>query len=97
MTVTEEAKHYLENKNIESIRVVARDTYECSTMIEFFLQEDTLDPEQDEEVVIGNLSFIYNKKASEEIGPQLTIDYKSTQGLKLTNNNQTLAYGLNLK
>ena len=97
ITVTEEAQHFLESKKQEFIRIVARDTYECSTMIEFYLEAAQFKPEEDEQVVIGDITFIYNKKASDEIGSHIKIDYKSHQGLKLINQNQTLAYGLSLR
>ncbi|MDQ0206213.1 iron-sulfur cluster biosynthesis family protein [Alkalicoccobacillus murimartini] len=97
--VTEEAKKFFNenHKPDQAIRIVARDTYECSTMIEFYLERSKFIPGEDQQEEIAGQPFVYNKKASDEIGSQVTIDYKSSQGLKLINKNQTLAYGLLLK
>lgn len=98
ITVTDAAKEYFNQIDpVEAIRIVARDTFECSTMIEFYLKRDSYNPEEDKQEQIAGQTFVYNKKASDEIGSQIKIDYKSTQGLKMMNQNQTLAYGLNLK
>lgn len=96
--ITEAAASYFQTiQPKKAVRVVARDTFECSTMIEFYLQLD--DPIETEDKVVkeAGQQFIYNKKASDEIGSRVTIDYKPTQGLKMINPNQTLAYGLTLK
>ncbi|WYP24849.1 iron-sulfur cluster biosynthesis family protein [Alkalihalobacillus sp. FSL W8-0930] len=98
ITVTDAAASSFQSiQSDKAIRVVARDTFECSTMIEFYLQLD--DPVESEDTTVrqAGQQFIYNKKASDEIGSRVTIDYKPTQGLKMVNPNQTLAYGLTLK
>ncbi|WP_017727487.1 hypothetical protein [Halalkalibacterium ligniniphilum] len=60
-------------------------------MIEFYLALD--DASQNDHVVtIQSIPFVYDKKAEEEIGAYLKIDAVPSQGLKLVNQNQTLAY-----
>lgn len=39
INLTDKAAAHLKEKQFSTVRVVARDTYECSTMIEFYLQE----------------------------------------------------------
>ncbi|MFK3938822.1 iron-sulfur cluster biosynthesis family protein [Alkalihalobacillus sp. NPDC078783] len=96
--VTDAAASYFKSvQTSKAVRVVARDTFECSTMIEFYLQLDDPVESEDTLVEVDSQRFIYNKKASDEIGSRVTIDYKPTQGLKMINPNQTLAYGLTLK
>ncbi|WP_332694642.1 hypothetical protein [Halalkalibacter lacteus] len=56
------------------------------------------EPRQDDShVQIDNFLFIYDEKASEEIGAFVKIDFVPSQGLKMINANQTLAYALQLK
>ncbi|GAE24445.1 hypothetical protein JCM9140_373 [Halalkalibacter wakoensis JCM 9140] len=43
------------------------------------------------------LLFVYDDKTIEEIGAFVKIDYIPSQGLKMINANQTLAYALSLK
>ncbi|WP_100404207.1 hypothetical protein [Bacillus solitudinis] len=65
-------------------------------MIEFYLALD--EPRQEDNAIeIDFIPFIYDQKAKEEIGNYLKIDFKPTQGLKMINSNQTLAYGLRLR
>lgn len=92
IVVTENAKAYLEKNGYQKpIRVVARDTYECSTMIEFFLTLDEARAE-DNIMIVGEFVFLTDKKAEDEIGDYLKIDFVDSQGLKLINRAQTLAY-----
>ncbi|WP_088105288.1 hypothetical protein [Halalkalibacter urbisdiaboli] len=65
-------------------------------MIEFYLALDEPRP-HDTEVLIDKILFIYDLKAYDEIGGYLKIDFNPSQGLKMINSNQTLAYGLRLK
>ncbi|WP_100372967.1 hypothetical protein [Bacillus sp. FJAT-45037] len=65
-------------------------------MIEFYLALDERGID-DHEMHIDGLSFIYDQKALEEIGDYLKIDRNPSQGYKLINKNQTLAYGLNMR
>jgi hypothetical protein len=65
-------------------------------MIEFYLALDE-SRTADTTFVERDLTFIYDEKASEEIGTYLKIDFNPAQGLKMINSNQTLAYGLRLK
>lgn len=53
--------------------------------------------EDDKQVHIEGYIFLYDEKASDEIGRFVKIDYVPSQGLKLMNQNQTLAYALPLK
>ncbi len=53
--------------------------------------------QEDSQVCIDNFHFLYNEKASEEIGSFVKIDFVPSQGLKMINANQTLAYALQLK
>ncbi|KHF40473.1 hypothetical protein [Halalkalibacter okhensis] len=46
---------------------------------------------------IEGLPFVYDDKTIEEIGAFVKIDYVPSQGLKMINANQTLAYALQLK
>jgi len=64
-------------------------------MVEYFLALD--EPRSDDTVVVRNgITYVYNQKALEEIGPYLKIDFR-TIGFVLINREQTLAYGLRLK
>ncbi len=65
-------------------------------MIEYDLSLDEM-RKDDKEVEIEGLRFIYDQKAQEEIGTYVKIDFVTSQGLKLINQNQTLAYALRLK
>ncbi|ERN53386.1 hypothetical protein M3689_16305 [Alkalihalophilus marmarensis] len=65
-------------------------------MIEFYLALDERGLE-DTFVIVDDIPFIYDHKALDEIGSYLKVDFIGSQGLKLINSNQTLAYGLKLK
>ncbi|WP_368504205.1 hypothetical protein AB3N04_19465 [Alkalihalophilus sp. As8PL] len=65
-------------------------------MIEFYLALDERG-EEDVEINVNGISFIYDQKAEEEIGNYLKVDVVPSQGIKLINANQTLAYGLMMK
>lgn len=82
----------LENKNIR-LRVL--DTNSCNAAVEFdlIIDERTTD---DQVVQVDSFTFIYNERAYEDIGPYVKIDFIPSQGLKMTNKNQILAYGLKL-
>lgn len=95
--VTDRAIDYLNQLNkTNAIRVRAYDTFECSTMVAYDLTFDKK-REGDVHVPINDLLFIYDSKAKEEIGRFVKIDFVPSQGLKLINQNQTLAYGLRIK
>lgn len=65
-------------------------------MIEYDLALD--EPrEKDSKVKVNELFFIYDAKASDEIGEFVKIDFVPSQGIKLINANQTLAYALQMK
>ncbi|WP_227936083.1 hypothetical protein [Alkalihalobacillus deserti] len=65
-------------------------------MIEYDLALD--EPRNtDSYVKLHDLLFIYDDKASDEIGAFVKIDFVPSQGLKLINANQTLAYALQMK
>ncbi|WP_144449324.1 hypothetical protein [Halalkalibacter nanhaiisediminis] len=65
-------------------------------MIEYDLALD--EPRKDDKhAYIEGFTFIYDKKASDEIGQFVKIDYVQSQGLKLINQSQTLAYAQQLK
>ncbi|MFC0560446.1 hypothetical protein ACFFH4_15695 [Halalkalibacter alkalisediminis] len=51
----------------------------------------------DSQVRLHDLLFVYDRKAEEEIGVFVKIDFVPSQGLKLINANQTLAYALQMK
>ncbi|OLO40388.1 hypothetical protein BTR23_07835 [Alkalihalophilus pseudofirmus] len=78
------------------LRVLAIDTYECSTMLEFQL---ALDERRIEDTVITckKVNVLLDQKAIEEIGHYLKVDYYANQGYRLINSAQTLAYGLRIK
>lgn len=65
-------------------------------MVEYDLALDE-SSKKDHKLTIEDLPFIYDKKAVDEIGSYVKIDYIASQGFKLINKNQTLAYGLSLK
>ncbi|MBM7840783.1 Fe-S cluster assembly iron-binding protein IscA [Alkalihalobacillus xiaoxiensis] len=89
--VTDAAVAYLLERDHALIRIGARDTFECSTMVEYFVQEgEQLDG--DESVTVGELTVFYDKKAVEEIGEQVKLDYVESQGLKILAPQGTLAY-----
>ncbi|WP_148296474.1 iron-sulfur cluster biosynthesis family protein [Halalkalibacter hemicellulosilyticus] len=96
--VTPSAIDFFKQTSLEGkkIRVRAYDTFECSTMVAYDIVLDHKN-EDDHESMLNELPFIYNKKAIEEIGKYIKIDYVPSQGLKMVNTNQTLAYGLSLK
>ncbi len=98
IVVTNEAQEHLRevNEGGKPVRIVARDTYECSTMVEYFLATDE-SKASDQQHQVHSIPFIYDQKAEDEIGDYVKIDYISSQGIKLLNRNQTLAYGLMLK
>lgn len=98
IVVTESGQSYLQSKILDGmyIRIRAYDTYSCSTMVEYDLTLDNIQ-QDDSMVTVGSLKFIYDSKAQSEIGSYIKIDYVPSQGLKLINKNQTLAYGLQLK
>lgn len=78
------------------IRLHARDINSCNVAVEYevFLDE----PKSDDKIAeVDSFRFIYNEKASKEIGGYVKIDYVPSLGIKLTNKNQILAYGLKLK
>ncbi|MCL7747403.1 hypothetical protein [Halalkalibacter alkaliphilus] len=58
------------------------------------LDESRLNDSQKE---LEGLTFVYDDKTIEEIGAFVKIDYVPSQGLKMINANQTLAYALQLK
>ncbi|WP_332634092.1 hypothetical protein [Halalkalibacter flavus] len=58
------------------------------------LDESRLTDSQKE---IEGFTFVYDDKTIEEIGAFVKIDYVPSQGLKMINANQTLAYALQLK
>ncbi|TES57564.1 hypothetical protein E2L07_02470 [Halalkalibacterium halodurans] len=96
--VTESAKSQLDKLELgdRAIRIVARDTYECSTMIEFYLAYDHVN--QDDHVQsFHEMTWIYDEKAAEEIGEEVKVDFVPSQGFKLINRNQTLAYGQSIR
>ena len=65
-------------------------------MIEYDLALD--EPRKtDSFIEMHDLLFVYDEKAKEEIGTFVKIDFVPSQGLKLTNANQTLAYALQMK
>ncbi|GAE35750.1 hypothetical protein [Halalkalibacter akibai] len=65
-------------------------------MIEYDLALD--EPSKtDYQINLHNLLFVYDQKAKDEIGSFIKIDYVPSQGIKLINANQTLAYGLHIK
>ncbi|ARK30818.1 hypothetical protein [Halalkalibacter krulwichiae] len=65
-------------------------------MIEYDLALD--EPrETDARVEVESVLFIYDQKASDEVGQFIKIDFVPSQGLKLLNANQTLAYALQMK
>lgn len=82
----------LENKCIR-LRVI--ETNSCNAAIEFDLM---IDEQQagDEIKQVDSFTFIYNEQALEDIGSYVKIDYVPSQGLKMTNKNQILSYGLRL-
>ncbi|MFB4211242.1 iron-sulfur cluster biosynthesis family protein [Shouchella sp. JSM 1781072] len=94
--VTNEALEHFKEKQLSSIRIVARDTFECSTMVEFYLQVGKKTGE-DQEVVIHDISFLYDEKAEEDIGEAIKIDFVHAQGLKLLAPRGTLAYAQKVK
>ncbi|TES50587.1 MULTISPECIES: iron-sulfur cluster biosynthesis family protein [Bacillaceae] len=96
INVTSEAVAHLKEKQFSTIRVVARDTYECSTMIEFYLQEGT-EQEGDQKKELDGITFLYDAKAEEEIGKSIKIDFVHAQGLKLLAPRGTLAYAQKVK
>jgi hypothetical protein len=65
-------------------------------MVEYDLSLDEL-RQDDKTVVVETFHIIHDQKTEEEIGSYVKIDYVSSQGLKLINKNQILAYGLRLK
>ncbi|MCK0471913.1 iron-sulfur cluster biosynthesis family protein [Halalkalibacter sp. APA_J-10(15)] len=96
--VTPSAVDFFKQTSLEGkkIRVRAYDTFECSTMVAYDIVLDKKS-EDDLEVSLKGLPFIYNTKAIDEIGNYIKVDYVPSQGLKMVNTNQTLAYGLSLK
>ncbi|MFD2511318.1 hypothetical protein [Halalkalibacter alkalisediminis] len=65
-------------------------------MVEYDLALD--EPRKmDSQVRLHDLLFVYDRKAEEEIGVFVKIDFVPSQGLKLINANQTLAYALQMK
>ncbi|WP_082795209.1 iron-sulfur cluster biosynthesis family protein [Alkalihalobacillus trypoxylicola] len=91
--LTEDAKYFVKQQLEEGapLRVVAFDTFECSTMVDYKLMKDSK-KENDQMIEVEGITFLYDQKAIEEIGDYLKIDYISNQGIKLTNKNQILAY-----
>lgn len=89
--VTEAASKYLLERNYALVRVGARDTFECSTMVEYFVQEGE-ELEGDKSVNVGELTVIYDNKAVEEIGDRVKLDFVDSQGLKILAPQGTLAY-----
>ncbi|WP_082407010.1 iron-sulfur cluster biosynthesis family protein [Bacillus sp. JCM 19041] len=96
INITEEAANHLKDHNYSTIRVAARDTFECSTMVEFYLQEGEV-KEGDQVLEVNELTFLYDEKAEEEIGTVIKVDYVSSQGLKLLAPRGTLAYAQRVK
>ncbi|WP_139365590.1 iron-sulfur cluster biosynthesis family protein [Shouchella patagoniensis] len=96
INITEEAANYLKDRNYSTIRVAARDTFECSTMVEFYLQEGVF-KEDDQLIKANDLTFLYDNKAEEEIGKVIKVDYVLSQGLKLLAPRGTLAYAQKVK
>ncbi|WP_082676316.1 iron-sulfur cluster biosynthesis family protein [Shouchella shacheensis] len=96
ITLTDAALHYLNERNYAVIRIAARDTYECSTMVEYYLQEGEVN-EKDNEVTVEGIKVLYDEKALEEMGSEVKVDFIPSQGLKLMNPGGTLAYGQNVR
>ncbi|MDT8860587.1 hypothetical protein N0O92_10110 [Alkalihalobacillus sp. MEB130] len=65
-------------------------------MVAYDLALDELRP-NDTEKKIENWPFVYDEKTEDEIGTFVKIDFVPSQGLKMINANQTLAYALQLK
>jgi hypothetical protein len=65
-------------------------------MIEYDLALD--EPRKtDFRVELNGLLFVFDQKAKDEIGSFVKIDFIPSQGLKMINANQTLAYFLQIK
>lgn len=65
-------------------------------MVAYDLVLDEQGPD-DVSLEIDQLPFIYDNKTEDEIGAYVKIDFVASQGLKMINANQTLAYALNLR
>ncbi|WP_078554167.1 hypothetical protein [Bacillus alkalicellulosilyticus] len=65
-------------------------------MIEYFL---ALDETRSDDIIINvdGIDLLVNQKALDEIGDYLKIDFVPSQGLKLINRAQTLAYAQQVK
>ncbi len=91
ITITAAAHTYLSERGHEIVRIAAKDTYECSTMVEYFIQEGIVEA-GDQTVEVEGLTVIYNEKAEAEIGNEVKVDYVPSQGLKLMAPTGVLAY-----
>lgn len=92
----QELKRRYKGENLY-IRVEAVDTYECSTMLTFYLTEEQ-EPRKDDFVHIEDtIHLLLDEKAQQEIGDYLKLDFVSSQGFKLVNVQQILAYGLRIR
>jgi ABC-type branched-subunit amino acid transport system substrate-binding protein len=91
VSITAAAHTYLSERGHEVIRIAAKDTYECSTMVEYFIQEGIVEA-GDQTVDVEGLTVIYNEKAEAEMGNEVKVDYVPSQGLKLVAPTGVLAY-----
>lgn len=91
VSITAAAHTYLSDRGHKMVRIAAKDTYECSTMVEYFVQEGIVEA-GDQIVDVEGLTVIYNQKAEAEIGNEVKVDYVPSQGLKLVAPTGVLAY-----